>query len=284
MKQLIDYINDCINESVLSDIEDTLSVSNDDLAAELITNWIKENWHVDGELTVKFEGNTRVVDCSGNVDNPRTGKITNGLFIWGNITGDFIYSVVETETQKKTKSLLELGLPRNVGGSFILANFKKVTTLEGCPLECGDFRIKGFTKLTSLKGCPKIVKSHFVIAQCNALKGLDYLPEHIGKGIYINWNPNLLSIDGLSAVTNVVNGDLFLNGNYRLKSLEGCPSIVDGIFSCEKCKALTSLSGFPERVGNHIYCKHCGTRFTVDQIQAVCCQMRPGYKIDAYKK
>jgi hypothetical protein len=283
MKNLIDYINDYINESVLSDIEDTLSVSDDDLAAELITNWINENWHVDGNLTVKFEDNTRVVDCSGNINHSRTGKITNGLFVWGNITGDFIYNVVETETQKKTKSLLELGLPRSVGKKFILMNFKKVTTLEGCPTECEDFCIKGFTKLTSLKGCPKIVKREFIITQCNALKGLDYLPEHIGGGIDINWNPNLLSIDGLSSVTNVVNGNLFLNGNYKLKSLEGCPAIIDGMFSCEKCKALTSLSGFPERVGSHIYCKHCATRFTVDQIQAICAYP-PGYKIDAYKR
>lgn len=283
MKNLIDYINETINESVLSDIEDTLSVSNDDLAAELITNWIKENWLCEGKPTVKFEGDTRVVDFDGRVTHPKTGEITNGLFVWGNITGDFIYNVVDTETQKNTKSLLELGLPRKVGGQFILMNFKKVTTLEGCPTECEDFRIKGFTKLTSLKGCPKIVKDYFAISQCNALKGLDYLPEHIGGHIDINWNPNLLSIDGLSSVTNVVNGNLFLNGNYKLKSLEGCPAIIDGMFSCEKCKALTSLSGFPERVGSHIYCKHCGTRFTVSQIQAVCSQMRPGYKIDAYK-
>lgn len=63
MKHLIDYIN----ESILSDIEDTLSVSDDDLATELITNWINDNWRVDGKLTIKFEGNTRVVDCGGNV-------------------------------------------------------------------------------------------------------------------------------------------------------------------------------------------------------------------------
>lgn len=282
MKNLIDYINDYINESILSDIEDTLSVSNDDLA---VKNWIMENWecyNYSSEPTIRFEGNTRVVDFDGSVTHSKTGEITNGLFVWGNITGDFIYNVVDTETQKNTKSLLELGLPRKVGGKFILMNFKKVTTLEGCPTECEDFRIKGLTKLTSLKGCPKIVKDYFAISQCNALKGLDYLPEHIGGHIDINWNPNLLSIDGLSSVTNVVNGNLFLNGNYKLKSLEGCPAIIDGMFSCEKCKALTSLSGFPERVGSHIYCKHCGTRFTQSQIRAICAYP-PGYKIDAYK-
>ena len=36
-------------------------------------------------------------------------------------------------------------------------------------------------------------------------------------------------------------------------------------------------------LGGMIYCKHCGTRFTVDQIQAIC-TCPPGYKIDAYKR
>lgn len=276
MKQLIDYMN----EAILNDIDDTM---NDNVSDELIKDWINNNWLIDrGELTVKLEGSTYVVDCSGSVRHPRTGKITNGLFVWGNIAGDFVYTVTDTETQKKTKSLSELGLPRTVGGEFKLFDIKNVTTLEGCPTECNDFCIKGFTKLTSLKGCPKTVKRRFTVSQCNSLKGLDYLPEHIGGGIDITWNRNLLSIDGLSAVTNVVNGDLFLNGNYKLKSLEGCPSTVNGMFSIEKCKALTSLSDFPEYVDSHIYCKYCGTRFTQDQIRAICGQ-RIGYKVDAHK-
>jgi hypothetical protein len=284
MKNLIDYINDYINESVLSDIEDTLSVSDDDLAVELITNWIKDNWNIvdNGELTIKFEGNIRVVDCSGSVKWPKTGKITNDMFVWGNVMGDFVFNALDTDTNK-VKTFIGLGLPRFVGGTLNLHSFTNVTNLEGLPDNVGSLHISGFKKLTSLKGCPINVDNRFTITSCASLKGLDYLPEHIGGGITINHNVNLLSIDGLSAVTNVVNGDLFLNGNYKLKSLEGCPAIIDGMFSCEKCKALTSLSGFPERVGSHIYCKHCATRFTVDQIQAICAYP-PGYKIDAYKR
>lgn len=273
-----------IYESILDDIDTQMANGEEDVVNELVIDWINNNWIIDrGELTIKLEGSTYVVDCSGSVRHPRTGKITNSLFVWGNIAGDFVYNVVDTETQKKTKSLTELGLPRKVGGELNLHSFNNVTNLEGLPDNVGSLSISGFKKLSSLKGCPTNVENNFTILLCPALKGLDYLPNHIGGGITINHNKNLLSIDGLSAVTNVVNGNLFLNGNYNLKSLEGCPSTVNGVFSIEKCKALTSLSGFPEYVDSHIYCKHCGTRFTQDQIRAICGQ-RIGYKIDAYIK
>jgi hypothetical protein len=280
MKNLIDYINDYINESVLSDIEDTLSVSDDDLAVELITNWINENWHVDGNLTVKFEDNTRVVDCSGDVRHPKTGKITNDMFVWGNVMGDFVFNALDTDTNK-VKTFIGLGLPRQVGGELNLHKFTNVTNLEGLPDNVGSLFISGFKKLTSLKGCPTNVSNAFSITQCASLKGLDYLPKHIGGNITINHNINLLSIDGLSAVTNVVNGSLYINGNYKLNSLEGCPSIVDGVFSCEGCKALTSLSYCPEQVKYDFYCKNCATRFKKTEVASIC---QVGYKIDAYTR
>lgn len=280
MKNLIDYINETINESVLSDIENTLSVSDDDLAAELITNWINDNWRVDGKLTIKFEGNTRVVDCSGNVRYPKTGKITNDMFVWGNVMGDFVFNALNTDTNK-VKTFIGLGLPRFVGGTLNLHSFTNVTNLEGLPDNVGSLHISGFKKLASLKGCPINVDNRFTITLCASLKGLDYLPEHIGGGITINHNVNLLAIDGLSAVTNVVNGDLYINGNYKLKSLQGCPSIVDGVFSCEKCKALTSLSGCPEQVKYNFYCKNCATRFKKTEVESIC---QVGGEIEAYTR
>lgn len=280
MKNLIDYINETINESVLSDIENTLSVSDDDLAAELITNWINDNWRVDGKLTIKFEGNTRVVDCSGNVRYPKTGKITNDMFVWGNVMGDFVFNALDTDTNK-VKTFIGLGLPRFVGGTLNLHSFTNVTNLEGLPDNVGSLHISGFKKLASLKGCPINVDNRFTITLCASLKGLDYLPEHIGGGITINHNVNLLAIDGLSAVTNVVNGDLYINGNYKLKSLQGCPSIVDGVFSCEKCKALTSLSGCPEQVKYNFYCKNCATRFKKTEVESIC---QVGGEIEAYTR
>lgn len=276
MKNLIDYIN----ESILSDIEDTLSVSNDDLAADIITNWINDNWLVDGKLTIKFEGNTRVVDCSGNVRYPKTGKITNDMFVWGNVMGDFVFNALDTDTNK-VKTFIGLGLPRFVGGTLNLHSFTNVTNLDGLPNNVGSLHISGFKKLASLKGCPINVDNRFTITLCASLKGLDYLPEHIGGNITINHNVNLLSIDGLSAVTNVVNGDLYINSNYKLKSLQGCPSIVDGVFSCEKCKALTSLSYCPEQVKYNFYCKNCATRFKKTEVESIC---QVGGEIEAYTR
>jgi hypothetical protein len=271
MKQLIDYIN----ESILNDIDDTM---NDNISDELIINWIKENWRVEGELNVKFDGEKYVVDCNGNLQ-PRTGKITNGLFVWGNVMGNFIFNVLDTDIQK-VKSLKDIGLPQFVSGILNLHSFTNVTNLEGLPDNVGSLNISGFKKLSSLKGCPTNVKNNFTILLCPALKGLDYLPNHIGGGITINHNRNLLSIDGLSAVTNVVNGNLFLNGNFSLKSLHGCPSIVDGNFSCEKCKSLTSLSGCPEQVKHSFSCKTCATRFKKHEVESIC---QVGGEIYAYK-
>lgn len=283
MKSLIDYINyinESTNESILSDIEDTLSVSDNDLAIGVITNWINENWVIiDGELNVKFDGEKHVVDCNGTLQT-RTGEITNGMFVWGNVMRNFIYNALGTDMQK-SKTLNDLGLPRYVGGELSLHNFTNVTNLDGLPDSVGSLRIVGFKKLTSLKGCPTNVKNSFTITLCPALKALDYLPKHIGGGIAINHNKNLLSIDGLSAVTNIVHGNLFLNGNFNLKSLEGCPSIVDGHFNCEKCKALTSLSGCPEQVKGSFGCKSCATRFNKNTVVSIC---HISGEIDAYTK
>ena len=271
MKQLIDYIN----ESILNDIDNTM---NDSISDELIINWIEENWLITGELNVKFDGEKYVVDCNGNLQ-PRTGKITNGLFVWGSVIGNFIFNILDTDIQK-VKSLKDAGLPQFVGGILNLHSFTNVTNLEGLPNNVGSLYISGFKKLSSLKGCPTYVKNNFSILLCPALKGLDYLPNHIGGGITINHNKNLLSIDGLSAVTNVVNGNLFLNSNFSLKSLHGCPSIVDGDFSCEKNKSLTSLSGCPEQVKYSFSCKSCATRFKKNTVMSIC---QVGGEIHAYK-
>ena len=275
MKNLKDYLY----EGVLDDMEDTLNISDDDLAADVITKWINDNWIVDGELNIKFEGKTRVVDCSGNVKFSRTGKITNGLFVWGNVSGDFIYNVINTPAQK-SKTLEGLGFPRKVGGQFNLHEFKLVTNLKGCPEECGSFHIYGFTKLKSLEGCPTIVNNELHITSCNSIKELDYLPKRIGGSIFINHNHNLLSIEGLSDVINdTVNGSLYINGNFKLQSLKGCPKFVNGNFDCEKCKALTSLEGCPEQVGEIFACKHCGERFKKAEVVSRC---QVGGEIDAW--
>ena len=202
------------------------------------------------------------------------------MFVWGNVMGDFVFNALDTDTNK-VKTFIGLGLPRFVGGTLNLHSFTNVTNLEGLPDNVGSLHISGFKKLASLKGCPINVDNRFTITLCASLKGLDYLPEHIGGDITINHNVNLLAIDGLSAVTNVVNGDLYINGNFKLKSLEGCPAIIDGMFSCENCKALTSLSYCPEQVKYNFYCKNCATRFKKTEVESIC---QVGGKIDTYTK
>ena len=282
LKDYIDnYINEGIDESILQDPESALAISDDDLAEDLIKDWIKKNWDANSikNITVRFDGKTRVVDIDGSLVHSKRGFVTNGAFVWGNVSGDFIYNVLNTEAQK-VKSFEGLGFPRKVGGQFNLHDFKLVTDLVGCPEECGSFHIYGFTKMKSLKGCPTIVNDEFHVNSCNSIKELDYLPNRIGGSVYINYNYNLLSIEGLSdAVNDVVNGNLYINNNFKLQSLEGCPKFVKGNFSCEKAKVLTSLEGCPEQVGETFACKHCGERFKKSEVASRC---QVGGAIDAW--
>ena len=103
LKDYIDnYINEGIDESILQDPEAVLSISDDDLAEELITDWIKKNWDANSikNITVRFDGKTRVVDIDGSLIHSKRGFVTNGAFVWGNVSGDFIYNVLNTEAQK----------------------------------------------------------------------------------------------------------------------------------------------------------------------------------------
>jgi hypothetical protein len=54
-----------------------------------------------------------------------------------------------------------------------------------------------------------------------------------------------------------------------LTSLDGAPSSVGGYFHCGY-NNLTSLDGAPRSVGGHFWCMGNATKFTIEQVRAVC--------------
>ena len=100
-------------ESLLDD-EDVFYGSNSD--KKIIEGWIYNNYSVTGKLTISDDF---VVNCAGHIviKNKSITTLTNGLFRWAKIGGDFYCS-----SCKKLKSLE--GAPEKVGGSFDCANCK----------------------------------------------------------------------------------------------------------------------------------------------------------------
>lgn len=285
MKHLKDYINESINEaSILNDIDKTLG-DDDNGLKQLIINYISENYfnhnnchllcfngkNSDGKFIVDFPSYLQLIN-----DVP----FTNDLFVWGRVK--YFVCRLQTNYATKLKSFKDAGLPTHVDCDFILFNFMSVRDLEGFPVEVGGaLNLYGFTKLESLNGITDNVGGDLTISSCQSLKKLDCLPSIVGGGITINHNHKLESIAGLSNITDSVNGNLYLNGNFNLDSLKGCPSTVTGDFNIEKCKNLDSLEGCPSTVTGDFYCKNCAKRFTKSKVAEIC---NVSGKVNAYAR
>ena len=97
-------------------------------------------------------------------------------------------------------------------------------------------------KLTSLVGAPSSVDGDF---NCNnnKLTSLAGAPSSVGGGFSCYRN--------------------------KLTSLVGAPSSVGGYFHCGS-NNLTSLDGAPRSVGKDFWCMGNATKFTIEQVRAVC--------------
>ena len=76
-----------MNESLL-DNEDELFDRNDKILMEL---WIKENYKIHGTLKIYEDKHGFVVDSNDKIEvtNKNIKSLTNGMFRWGEIIGDF---------------------------------------------------------------------------------------------------------------------------------------------------------------------------------------------------
>lgn len=91
----------------------------------------------------------------------------------------------------------------------------------------------------------------------------DKTPEDFGINKYKVNSDGSLDVFGNIYVTGIINMLPFffneVNGDFNLinsvSTLEGCPKIVNGYFSCSR-NNLESLEGAPETVANGFFCHH----------------------------
>lgn len=282
MKSLKDFITEkCENiySESLSDNENEL-INNDILVKEFLDKHIWDSKTVKpitDKVTIRKTAKGIIVDyTSGNgitynyETKSELTSLTNGLFKFGQIEGDFYcpdnitsleggpdyvsglftcgYSNIKTlegapryakkfncDYCKKLKSLK--GGPDEVG-IFVCTRCSALKSLEGAPKKVNDFDCSQCTKLMNLKGSPIEVTDSFTSSNCKNLKSLEGAPQKVGSSFSINDCP---SVDSLIGSPKIVGANFHCN-NTAIKTLKGCPKRVGGRFSCYNCKELTSIA------------------------------------------
>ena len=146
--------------------------------AELIQShtFLSEDFDITGTITVRGDGK---FDVDGDVKLMRTVEQMRVSF--GTVTGNFDCS---------NQGLRVLyGAPRQVGGTFSCSN-NSLSSLMGGPIEvAGSYEVNR-CRLSSMNGiAQKIGRS--LICVGNHFADYSELPDKIGLGVYINWEPNL---------------------------------------------------------------------------------------------
>ena len=218
-----------IIESIF-DIEDNID-NIDESIKDQIKRFLKDNFRGASSCTISKKPNKDgkfEVSSKGSVEanNTHITSLTNGMFIWTNIIGDFYCDYCYLLTSLE-------GAPKEVGGSFNCGYCNSLTSLKGTPEKVGgSFSCNNCNSLTSLKGAPKEVGGVFSCSNCNSLTSLEGAPKKVGR---------------------------YFNCNYcdSLKSLEGAPKEVSGDFYCIKQERYFTQKNV-EKVSNvkgkiHIY-------------------------------
>ena len=148
------------------------------MMAELIQShtFLSEDFDITGTITVRGDGK---FDVDGDVKLMRTVEQMRVSF--GTVTGNFDCS---------NQGLRVLyGAPRQVGGTFSCSN-NSLSSLMGGPIEvAGSYEVNR-CRLSSMNGiAQKIGRS--LICVGNHFADYSELPDKIGLGVYINWEPNL---------------------------------------------------------------------------------------------
>ena len=193
-----------ISES-LFDIEDNID-NMDESIKEEIKQFLNNNFKNTSKCKISEKPNKDgkfEVLSNGYIEvkNEYITSLTNGLFIWTNIKGNFICS-----------------------------DCASLTSLEGAPKEVsGDFVCDECNSLTSLEGAPKEVGGNFTCWSCNSLTSLEGAPEKVSGDFNCNYCNSLASLEG---APKKVDGDFSCVYCDSLTSLKGAPKEVGGNFSC----------------------------------------------------
>lgn len=166
--------------SILADIDTQIEYADYAFVKLSIEKWIESNYFgVEVEISDKpnedgkFEVNAlKSIYLFRNIE-----YLTNGLFIWKHVNGDFMC--------KYDKHLISLeGAPISVDGDFSCAYCTKLKDLTGAPeIVNGSFECYYCKSLTSLKGAPKEVGKDFCCYDCTSLESLEGISPCISRDL-----------------------------------------------------------------------------------------------------
>lgn len=173
MKNLKEYIN----EGIFDTDENINNV--DESIKDQIERFLKDNF--DGASSCKIsdkpstDGGKYEVSSIGNVEVKKTNitSLTNDMFIWTEVAGDFYCHSCHSLTSLK-------GAPKEVGGRFDCSNCTSLTSLKGAPKRVKYFDCSGCKSLKSLDGAPKEVGGDFSCGYCHSLTSLKGAPKEVG--------------------------------------------------------------------------------------------------------
>ena len=192
MKDLKEYIV----EKIFDTNEDTI----DKNIKDQIKQFLKDNFKGVSLCKISDKPNADgKYEVSSNkdiiVENKKITSLTNGMFIWAIVGGDFGCVGCNLLTSLK-------GAPKEVGGDFICGWCDSLESLEGAPKEVGgDFGCYYCTSLKSLKGAPTKVKGDFMCPRCSSLTSLEGAPKEIGGDF--ECGKNGFTTDDIKKVSNV---------------------------------------------------------------------------------
>ena len=175
MKNLKEYIIEGI-----FDIEDNIN-NIDESIKDQIKIFLKDNFDEASSCKISDkpnkDGKYEVSNSKDmKVKNVKITSLTNGLFIWTNVGGNFDCSYCKSLTSLE-------GAPKEVGEDFYCYYCDSLTSLEGAPTEVkGYFDCSVCDSLISLKGAPKKVGGDFGCRDC----GEQFTKEDIKKVSYVD--------------------------------------------------------------------------------------------------
>ena len=177
MKSLKEYIDEVLlNEGLLDRVKnkEVDHKIHHKILIEVIEDFLKENYKIYGDYTIKETNNKFVVDVKGRVQvkNKDITSLTNGAFEFGSAGSDFYCSYCTKLTSLE-------GAPKKVSGHFCCNDCKSLTSLKYAPQEVGEtFNCSYCKSLKTLEGAPKKVGDDFICYYCGAQFTEEYVKKY----------------------------------------------------------------------------------------------------------
>lgn len=143
-----------------------------------VRDFIKANYKgvIKVSKTVNADGKYEASSIYGVVvTNKKLESLTNGLFVWSEVKGNFDCS--------ECRQLTSLyGAPKYVGKDFLCSYCHTLRSMEGAPREvAGNFFCRFCKGLISLSGAPEITGGDFDCSFCENIESFDWVPTIIGN-------------------------------------------------------------------------------------------------------